>query len=317
MDLVTFGEGLIRISPPVGEGGAGLAAYVAGSELNVAVAATRLGISARWISCLPDNALGRHLDETARAHGVDTHIVWARDGRVGVYFLPRGTAPRQTGVVYDRVGSSFSLLTRDSIDWRTAFADARWFHVSGITPALSPGAADAVAAALGTAKAAGLVVSYDVNYRARLWDAERAREVQEPLLRHVDVLIVSRDDARTVFGVVADSVEHAGRSLADRFGLNAVVITDRESAGGACVITSGVACPATRYEVDVVERVGTGDAFSAGLITSRLQNTDWPEAVRVAAATAALKLTMPGDFFTGRRADVEGIMKPRSFVKYG
>ncbi|HJU74921.1 MAG TPA: sugar kinase [Gemmatimonadaceae bacterium] len=317
MDLVTFGEGLIRLSPapPATDAhSAHLAAYVAGSELNVAVAAAHLAVSTRWISRLPDTGLGHFLDATARAHGVDTRIEWAQEGRVGVYFLTEGSAPRQSGVVYDRAGSAFSLLAEDSLEWPSLLRGARWFHMSGITPALSESAAAMSADALGHAKEAGLTVSYDVNYRGKLWDAKRAREVQEPLMRHVDVLIVSRDDARIVFGVSDASAESVARALAERFGIGAVVVTDRDAADGtsAAVVADGVASSAPLYAVDVVERVGTGDAFTAGLIVSRIQNQSWADAVRLAAASAALKLTMRGDFFTGRRSDIDNLVQRHS-----
>jgi 2-dehydro-3-deoxygluconokinase len=319
MDLVTFGEGLIRLtlaSETLAQG-SGVSAYVGGSELNVAVGAAHLGIASRWISRLPDNAIGRLVDGTARVHGVDTAVDWTADGRVGLYFLRPGSAPRESSVLYDRAASAFSTSPPRGTDWTPLFASARWFHLSGVTPALSDATAEASAEALRAAKTAGLTVSYDVNYRVKLWDAFHARAVQEPLLRHVDVLIVSQEDARKVFDVGDHSGEQIAQTLSRRYGVPAVVVTLSNSAEslGAVVVADGEIAGAPRYDVAVVERVGTGDAFCAGLISSRLRNGGWDDAVRFGSAAAALKLTMPGDFFIGGRSDVERVLETTSTLR--
>src|SRR5256885_149558 len=223
MDLVTFGEAMIRFSPAASqrlEQASTLAATVGGSELNVAVLAARLGVASRWVSRLPDNALGRMIADQAREQGVDAHVEWTADGRVGLYFVEIGGA-RVSSVLYDRAGSAISRVTPGSIDWASVFAGARWYHVSGITPALSDGAAKVTAESLAAAKRAGLTVSYDLNYRSKLWSAKQARAVQEPLLEHVDLLIASEEDARVVFGLGAESHD----TLQKRFDLSGVVIT--------------------------------------------------------------------------------------------
>lgn len=316
MDLVTFGEALIRISPPSqaqADHASGLVAYVGGAELNTAVAAARLGVSARWVSRLPDNALGRFIERSARVHGVDARVDWtaAGGGRVGLYFLEHDSAPRQSSVVYDRAGSSFSLIAPGTMDWPSLLAGARWFHASGITPALSESAAAVTAEALKAAKTAGLMVSYDVNHRVKLWNAFRARAVQEPLMQHVDLLVLSEEDARAVFDASGQSADELARALALRFGIEVVAVTVRDSPDGlgAVVVANGATYTAPQHDVEVVERVGTGDAFAAGLIVSVLENRGWEEAVRFATATAALKLTMPGDFFLGQRPDVERMLE--------
>jgi 2-dehydro-3-deoxygluconokinase len=316
MDLVTFGEGLVRLSPPDQQPlvrAPRFDAHVGGAELNVAVGVSRLQgrMAARWISRLPDNALGRFIEGTATVNGVDARVEWTSDERVGLYFLQKGSSPRQATVVYDRAGSSFSKIVPGTIDWPAQFAGARWFHVSGITPALSDSAATVTLSALRAARDAGLKVSYDVNYRMKLWGAARARTVQEPLLKYVDVLIVSEADARTVFDAAGTTAEGIARELAARFAIDVVAVTTRDAPDGrgAVVVASGVAHAAPRHEVDVVERVGTGDAFTAGLIASRLEDRGWDDAVRFATAAAALKLTMPGDFFVGDRTDVERLLE--------
>lgn len=306
MDLVTFGEGLIRLTPA----GTSLMAYVGGSELNVAVAAARLGASSRWVSRLPDTAAGRFIDNVASVHGVATRIDWASDGRIGSYFLDSGHSPRQSSVLYDRTGSAFSTIAPGRIDWENALHDARWLHVSGITPALSDGAAAVTREALDAASRLELRVSLDVNYRAKLWDRARARTVLEQLLGCVGLLVVSEEDAGLVFGVTGDPAAVA-RDLASRYSVENVAVTSRDTTRelGAVVLARGSAYSGRRFDVPVVERVGTGDAFTAALIAGRLQGRSWEDAITVATATAALKLTMPGDLFVGRPSDVEQLLE--------
>jgi 2-dehydro-3-deoxygluconokinase len=304
MALVTFGEAMVRFSPPAAqrlEQARALEASVGGSELNVAVLAARLGVTSRWVSRLPDNALGRMIYTQAREQRVDARVEWTADGRVGLYFVEIGGA-RIGSVLYDRAGSAISKVTPGSIDWSSTFAGARWYHVSGITPALSDGAAKVTAESLVTAKKAGLTVSYDLNYRSKLWSADQARTVQEPLMQHVDVLIAGEEDARTVFG--AESAE----SLAKRFGIGAVAITLRDNPCSATVAADGKIYSAPRFDVRSVDPIGAGDAFTGGLIVSRLEHRGWDEAVRFATATAALKHTIPGDFCLVTRAEVEELV---------
>jgi 2-dehydro-3-deoxygluconokinase len=240
---------------------------------------------------------------------VDAHVEWTAEGRAGLYFVELGAAPRPSSVLYDRAGSAISRVTPGTIDWAAVFAGARWYHVSGITPALSEGAATVTAESLIAAKKAGLTVSYDLNYRSKLWSAKQARAVQEPLLEHVDVLITTEEDARVVFDVGTESAE----SLAQRFELSAVAITSlRESPGAAIVAADGQIHTAPRYEVEVVDRFGAGDAFVGGLIVSRLETRGWDDAVRFATATAALKHTIQGDFCLVTRNEVDQLLRGAS-----
>jgi len=279
-----------------------LEAGVGGSELNVAVLAARLGVQSRWVSRLPDNGLGRVIANRAREQRVDAHIEWAEDGRVGLYFVEQAGA-RISSVLYDRAGSAFSRITPSSMDWASVFEGARWYHVSGITPALSDGAAQVTAESLVAAKQAGLTVSYDLNYRAKLWSEKQARSVQEPLMEHVDVLIAGEEDARVIFG--AESAE----ALAQRFAIDAVVITLRDNPCSASLAADGQVYSAPRVEVETVDPIGAGDAFCGGLIVSRLENRGWDDALRFATATAALKHTIPGDFCLVARDDVEQLLQ--------
>ena len=332
MDLVTFGEAMVRLTPPSFqrlEQAHTLDVYVGGGELNVAVAAARLGILSRWVSRLPQNPLGRMIAGKAREQGVDVQIEWTADDRAGLYFAELGAAPRASSVLYDRSASAISVVKPGSIDWPTIFAGARWFHVSGITPALSESAAAVTRESLIAAKKAGLTVSYDLNYRSKLWSGEKARAVQEPLMEHVDVLITTEEDTRVVFGIGADadssfeqvdaeSYADVARALEKRFDFGAVAITLRENprvllnSWTAIVSADGKIHRAPRYEVEVVDRIGAGDAFSGGLIVSRLENHGWEDAVRFATATSALKHSIPGDFCLVTRGEVEQLLRGAS-----
>jgi len=332
MDLVTFGEAMVRLTPPAFqrlEQAHSFDVYVGGGELNVSVVASRLGVASRWVSRLPENALGRMIAGRAREQGVDVHVEWTADDRAGLYFAELGAAPRASNVLYDRATSAISRVTPGSIDWASAFNGARWYHVSGITPALSDSAARVTAESLAAAKKAGITVSYDLNYRSKLWTPRKAREVQEPLMDHVDVLITTEEDARVVFGVGAKSEDdyahieaeshgEVARALEKRFQLSAVAITLRENprvllnTWSAIVAADGRIYNAPRYEVEVVDRIGAGDAFSGGVIVSRLENRGWDETVRFATATSALKHSIPGDFCLVTRNEVDQLLSGAS-----
>jgi 2-dehydro-3-deoxygluconokinase len=321
---------MVRLTPPNFqrlEQARSFEVYVGGGELNVAVAASRLGISSRWVSRLPDNPLGHLVANRARELGVDVDVEWCAKDRAGLYFAELGAAPRASSVLYDRSQSAISKVAPGKIDWTATFHGARWFHVSGITPALSSSAAEVTAEAIRAAKKAGLTVSYDLNYRSKLWSAEKAREVQEPLMEHVDVLITTEEDTRVVFGIgETDTYEHleresyddVARNLQKRFGFKAVAVTLRENplvllnSWTAIVVADGELYRAPRYEVEVVDRIGAGDAFSGGLIAARLENKSWEEAVRVATAASALKHSIPGDFCLVTRAEVDQLLRGAS-----
>jgi 2-dehydro-3-deoxygluconokinase len=331
MDLVTFGEAMVRLTPPNFqrlEQAQSFDVHAGGAELNVAVAAARLGVSTRWVSRLPENALGRMIASRAREQGVHVRVDWTPDDRAGLYFVEAGAAPRASSVLYDRAASAISKVIPGTIEWGPLFHRARWFHVSGITPALSDAAAAVTHEALSAAKAAGLTVSYDLNYRRKLWSPERARTVQEPLMKHVDVLITTEEDTRVVFGigeseggferVDAASYEQVALTLAERFGFRAVAVTLRENprvllnSWSAIVAADGAIHRAPCYEVEVIDRIGAGDAFSAGLIVGALEGRSWEDAVRLGTATSALKHSIPGDFCLVTRAEVDQLLRGAS-----
>jgi len=317
-ELVTFGEAMIRFSPPGFsrlEQATSLRVDVGGAELNVAVAAQRLGLSASYVTRLVANALGRMVTSRAGEHGVDTsHVVWTKDDRVGLYFTEFGAAPRPNSVLYDRTGSAMARIRRGEIDWGSIFRGVRIFHTSGITPALSPSAADATREAIQRAKKAHVKVSIDLNYRARLWSQEQARRVMTELTEAADILITTEEDTKRVFGIEGADYEEVARSLAARFRLEAVAITLRETPSvwrntwTAIVLdAAGVVHRAPVYDLELVDRVGGGDAFAGGFLYGYLTG-DAKRAVDYGVAVSALKQTTPGDFSWVTRDDAETLL---------
>ena len=317
-DLVTFGETMIRLSPPNFrrlEQTNLLEVNVGGSELNVAVAAQRLGLKTAYVTRLTNNPLGRMIANKTREHGVDTsHIVWTDGDRVGVYFVEFGASPRPNSVLYDRRDSAMAKIKPGEVDWDEVFSQARHFHTSGITPALSPTAAEATVEAVKAAKDAGLTVSLDLNYRARLWSQEEARKVMEPLTEQADILITTEEDTERVFGIKAESYERVAELLAKRFDLAAVAITIRETPSvwrntwTAIAYANGKLFRGPKFEIEIVDRVGAGDSFAGGFLYGWL--TDGPEAgVNWGVAISALAQTNPGDLCWATKAEAERLLK--------
>ena len=333
-DVVTFGEAMIRMVPQDDhrlEQANGLDVTVGGGELNVAVGCSRLGLSSAWVSRLPENPLGRIIRNKAREQGVCTkNVVMAKDGRCGLYFLEQGASPRAASVLYDRADSSISKVKAGELPWAKIFDGCKRYHISGITPALSKTAAEATLESLIAAKKAGCVVSYDLNYRSKLWTKEEARAVQEPLMKHVDLLITTEEDTKVVFGIEAPKsddkftkVDAAGyhdvtKQLVDKFGFKAVAITLRENKsvwfntwwGMYYDAETRKFFEAPKYELEIVDRVGAGDSFAAGLLSAlTIKPGDLDHGIRFAVAASALKHTLPGDFNIITRDEVETLMK--------
>ena len=315
-EVVTFGEAMVRLAPPGHarlERTATLGVEVGGAELNTAAGLVRLGHTAAWVSRLPDNPLGRLVLNRVRESGVEPRVALAADGRCGLYFLEEGASPRASGVVYDRAGSSFAAQPPDSFDWPRLLSGARWFHVTGITPALGDGPRAAIATALKVAKALGLTTSLDLNYRAKLWDAATAGRVLAELLADCDVLLAGADDAATLFGVTGPDFSAVAWQLCDRFGLRAVAGVVREAPGvwhnryGGVGVCDGQAHQTPLYDCEVVDRLGAGDAFAAGLIHGLLAG-DFRRGLEVGAAFGALKHTVPGDLPLSDLAEVEAVL---------
>jgi 2-dehydro-3-deoxygluconokinase len=336
VDVVTFGEAMIRLVPPNFqrlEQTSSLDVQIGGGELNVAAGVSRLGLKSAWVSRLPKNALGRLLENRVRQAGVDTsHVVWAEQGRMGLYFVEFGAAPRASSVLYDRVHSAISAIQPREVDWQKVLEGAQWFHTSGITPALSDSAAQVTREALAAAKQAGLRVSYDLNYRSKLWSPEKAQAVQEPLMEYVDVLITTEEDTSVVFkikaegktdekgftSVSAQSYQEVARRLQEKFKFQAVAITLRENplvwrnTWTAIAYADGKFYDDVKYELEIVDRLGGGDSFSAGFIYGLLVKKSYEAAVRYGNAFSALKHTNPGDFNWATLAEVESLLKGAS-----
>lgn len=317
-DVVTFGEAMIRLSPPSFrrlEQAPNLDVFIGGAELNTAVGLARLGRKTVWVSRLTDNPLGRLIANRAREAGVDTgHIVWTGEDRVGLYFLEFGAAPRASSVLYDRKGAAISRVTREMIPWHNVVAGARWFHVTGITPALSQSAAEATHEALGAARAANLKTSIDLNYRAKLWSPAEAGKWMTALMPLCDVLITTEEDAERVFGITGKTYEEVAGKLSQRFALKTVAITLRENplvwknAWTAILHHEGRVLRTQTYEVEIVDRLGAGDSFAAGLIHGFLDN-DAQKGLDWGVAASAIKHTIPGDFAWIMRDEVESVLR--------
>jgi len=222
-DVVTFGEAMVRLSPPHFqrlEQTRSLDLTVGGAELNVAVGVSRFGMSSAWISRLPKNPLGYLIRDRAQEFGVDcSHLIWSEKGRAGVYFLEFGASPRASSVLYDRSGSAISMVQSGEFDWATIFSESKHFHVSGITPALSASAAEVTVEALKAAKKAGCTVSYDLNYRKKLWSPQDAKKIQEPMMADIDILITTEEDTNVVFGIKEKDYEAVAERLAQAYKL--------------------------------------------------------------------------------------------------
>ncbi len=292
-DVVTIGETMLRMSAPVGvtlEDASELSVHAGGAESNAAIALSRLRTSVGWISRLTDNPLGRRIYNEVRSQGVDvSRVLWTRGDRVGAYFVELGRSPRPNRVVYDRSGSAMASINPDEVDW-TYVRAAKVVHLTGITPSLSSSCRELVARAVREAKAAKVAVSFDINYRTRLWTAAAAVETLTPLLSQVTVLISTAEDAQMLFGV-SGSTRAVAEALHARFPCEVVAVTD-----GAqfAAVSAQQTLERGGFKVDVVDRIGAGDAFAAGFLHGYLAH-DIKRGLDYGAALAALKHTYHGD----------------------
>ena len=317
--VVTLGEIMLRLKSPGHERlfqSPSLEATFAGGEANVAVSVANYGLAARYVTALPDGPLGDAAINALRGMRVETEHVLRRPGRMGIYFMEAGAAQRASTVVYDRDGAAIALATHDEFDWDAIFAGADWFHVSGITPALSESAAAVTQASLRAAKLAGATTSLDLNYRAKLWRyGKSAPEVMRPLMEFVDIAIGNEEDAQMSLGLAAAAdvtsgeLDHrAYEALTEQVmlefpGLTAVAITLRESRSAdingwsACLRDAAGFHLGAHYDIlDIVDRVGGGDSFAGALIYGLLSKMPAPEALEFAIAASCLKHSIPGDF---------------------
>jgi 2-dehydro-3-deoxygluconokinase len=311
-DFVTLGETMIRLSPPNFERLArtqSLDIQIGGTESNVAVNLARLGFKTSWMSRLPDNALGRRVVGELNAYGVDASGVTfasAERERMGTYFIELAVPPRPNRVIYDRANSAASRMTPADVNL-DLLASARWFHMTGITPALSDSCRQVTADALRLARERGIVTSFDVNYRVLLWSPQDACRELESVLPLCDYIFVAHRDAISLFGAHEDPREAAKR-LRERFGCKALVLTMGESGAVAVTADERVEAP-QRFKVpQIVDRIGAGDAFDAGFIAAQMWGMSLEGSLGYGNAMSALKLTIPGDLALVTKDEVDQLV---------
>jgi len=320
--IVSFGEAMIRLTPPANERlerTISLNLTSGGSELNTVVTAGCLGHQGAWVSALPDTALGRSIVRSARAHAVDTNGVSMLpevEGRTGLYFLEEGADPRPSSVLYDRANSAMALLKAGHFDWEQLLAGAQAFMVSGITPALGPGARQETLNAIWAANKLRIPVFFDPNYRSKLWTEDEARACFVEIVPYVDVLFASRSGLESFFGVTGSDHGEALSNACERLGLAACVLTRKRGKRSRSQKMAAIGALANRAvfetdwtDVEIVDRVGGGDAFAGGFICGYLEQPEnLAHALELGLAASTLKHTMVGDFLCATRSEIEAAM---------
>ncbi len=330
-EYVTFGEIMLRLKAPAAERFFQTPAFEAtfgGGEANVAVSLANFGLDAAFVTALPKNEVGEAALRELRSFGVDTSLVRRAGERVGIYFLETGANQRPSKVVYDRAHSAIADARPGDFPWDDIFSGARWFHFTGITPALGQGAADLCFEAAKAAKAHGLTISCDFNYRGKLWKyGKTAPEVMRELVKYVDVGIANEEDCQKAIGITADVDVESGRLDPTRYealslrmmqaypNLSVMAITLRESQSAdvngwsACLRDRDGFHVSRAYEItDIVDRVGGGDSFAAGLVYGLNTYDDRRRALEFAVAASCLKHSISGDFNRVGVAEVEQLM---------
>jgi len=329
--FVTLGEIMLRLKSPAHERffqSPTFEATFGGGESNVAVALANYGLDAAFVTALPRNDIADACIREVRGFGVNTSHIVRGGERIGIYYLEAGANQRASKVVYDRAGSSIAEVGADAFDWQTIFADARWFHITGITPALSESAAELSVAACKAAKSAGVTVSCDFNFRGKLWKyGKTAPEVMAELVRYVDVGIANEEDCQKSLGITVDVDVESGELDTSKYeklsarvleiypDMSIIAITLRESKSAdhngwsACLRDKDGFRLSRRYEItDIVDRVGGGDSFASGLIAGLEFFDDRQRALEFAVAASCLKHSIPGDFNRVSRDEVEKLM---------
>ncbi len=327
--VITFGEIMLRLAP---HGyyrfsqANDLEATFGGGEANVAVSLANFGLNASFVSKLPTHAIGQCAVNSLRALGVDTTNIVRGGERVGIYYLEKGASQRPSQVIYDRTHSSIAEATIADFNWENIFDDADWFHFTGITPALSDSAAEITLEACKAARKLGLTISCDLNYRKKLWTSEKAGKVMGEIMKYVDVCIANEEDAEKVFGIKAKDTDitlgtlnqegymNVAKQLTEQFGCKAVSITLRESISAsdnnwaAMLYTNGKSYFSKRYALHIVDRVGGGDSFGAGLIYAMLNYKEPQDIIEFAVAASCLKHSIEGDFNRVSVEEVEALV---------
>jgi len=293
-DLLTFGETMLRLSPPRGqrlEEASEFDVVVGGAESNVATAVACLDCDVSWTSRLPDSPLGRRVVRELRANGVTPEVTWEENGRLGTYYLEHGSEPRPVNVVYDRTDSAFTNVSTPDLPEEIIEA-ARIVHTSGITPGLSEDTAEVTETFLRSAADTEGLVSFDLNYRSKLWEPDAARRTFESLFESVDLLFAPERDIENVLCITGPPTKQA-RQLATDYGIKTVIVT-LGSEGALCYHKEEI-YEQPAIETETFDAIGTGDAFVGGFLARRLADGDVTEALADGAATAALKRTIGGD----------------------
>ncbi len=315
--FVCFGEILLRLTAPGREmllQSPRLDAHFGGAEANVAASLARFGHATRMASILPDNAIGIAARDALRAHGVDTGPIAFAPGRIGLYFLTQGAGQRPADVLYDRAGSAFASATADAIDWADALAGADWLHISGITPAVSTASGVAALAAMKAARSAGVRVSFDANFRAKLWEArgDDPRPVLDAMFAEADLAFAEARDIGLVAGQRCTSGEEAAAIAFARYpNLHRVAATERKVVSadhheltGVMFTRAGAARTRTHTLTGIVDRIGGGDAFAAGVLHGLASGAGDQDVLDFAIGAACLKHFIPGDVNLSSGADV-------------
>ncbi|MEM1330144.1 MAG: sugar kinase [Planctomycetota bacterium] len=327
--VVTFGEIMLRLSTPGHQRfvqSSSLEVTYGGGEANVAASLAMLGMNAAFVSKIPAHEIGQSAVDHLRRFGVDTSFIVRGGERLGTYFLETGASQRASKVIYDRAHSAITGITPNEIDTEALFDGASWFHWTGITPALGPRPTETLRSLLSAAGRAGCRISCDLNFRKKLWTAEQAQACMVPLMEHVDVCIANEEDAQLSLGmdaahsnVASGELDGAGyadmaEELKSRFGFDTVAITLRESHsasrnGWSAMMLDDRDCSGAhrsrRYDVQLVDRVGGGDSFAAGLVFGLMNRSDTRDALEFAVAASALKQTIPGDFNLSSEAEIK------------
>jgi 2-dehydro-3-deoxygluconokinase len=328
MKYATLGEIMLRLSTPGAERFVQAQSFdvnYGGGEANVAISLANYGCDAAFISKLPENPLGESARNALREYGVDvSKIVWGGD-RLGIYYLESGVSMRPSKVVYDRAHSAIAEAVPSDFDFEKLLKDVTWLHISGITPALSKNCAEITLNALKAAKKLGVTTSFDLNYRGKLWSKEAAQKCLIPLMKYVDYVIGNEEDAQACLGFAMSGDVTSGKldldgykvmlkKLCEQYGFKGAATSLRESHsasdnGWSCALSvGGEFFHSKHYDIRVVDRVGAGDSFSAGLIYGLTHYENKQSAIEFAAAASALKHTIPGDFNHVDLKEVETLM---------
>ena len=324
--IITFGELMLRLQPFNYERfvqAQNVEFTFGGGEANVSVSLANYGMDAAFVTKLPAHAIGQAAVNSLRRYGVDTSLIVRGGDRVGIYYNEKGASQRGSVCIYDRANSAIQLASREDFDWDKIFDGADWFHFTGITPALGANVVEICLDACKAAKARGIKISCDLNYRGKLWTRAQAREAMTKLAQYIDVCISNEEDAKDVFGIEAEAtdiyggtINHEGyksvaKQLADTFGFEKVAITLRESYsashnGWSAMLYDGENyCFSKKYDLTIIDRVGGGDSFGGGLIYALLSGKDTQAAVEFAVAASALKHTIGGDYNMVTVSEVE------------